>query len=201
MEKKRCVECNLPVGVPGLVVAMEQREHFALTRHTQTCDDCAAKLLAFIDQTAANSRHYRQCVNCIYCGHNIPIARLRFQIKDQQHRHVAICEKCYESLRDELLRKFPNIVSFIELEWHTRGMKQAARVPWPNGTFVRVHPEVKNRYAGQTGKIVGFRPLVQPWFGYEVVFVDGKRHFFHERDLQQVSTPDYQTTQLLKDVG
>ncbi|MGB9691996.1 MAG: hypothetical protein ACPL7D_07490 [Candidatus Sumerlaeaceae bacterium] len=197
---KRCAECNAPLAVPGLVVAMEQREHFALTRHTQTCDACAAKLLKFINETAAGSRHYRQCVNCIYCGHNLPITRLRFQIKDQQHRHVAICEKCYEALRDELLRRFPNIVSFIELEWQTRGIQKAARMPWPIGTYVRVHPELKNRYAGQIGKIVQFRPLVKPWFGYDVAFVDGTRHFFHERDLQQISTPDYPTMTQLKGV-
>lgn len=198
---KRCVECNLPVGVPGLIIAMEQREHFALTRHTQTCDACAEKLLEFIDRTAAGSRFYRQCVNCVYCGSNLPITRLRFQIKDKQHRHVAICEKCYGVLRDDLLRQFPNIVGFIEQEWQTRGLKKQMRLPWPNGSFVRVRAESRSRFAGQIGKIVGFRPLVQPWFGYDVIFVDGKRQFFHERDLEQVSTPDFDTTSKLKNVG
>ncbi|MCX7626490.1 MAG: hypothetical protein N2Z21_09810 [Candidatus Sumerlaeaceae bacterium] len=197
---KRCEECHLPVAVPGLIVAMEQREHFALTRHTQLCDECAKKLLDFIEKTAAGSRFYFQCVNCIYCGSNLPITRLRFQIKNQKHRHVAICEKCYEMLRDDLLRKFPKIVSFIELEWHTRGMKNSVRTPWPIGSFVRVRRESSSRYAGQTGKIVSFRPLQLPWFGYEVAFVDGNRHFYHERDLEQVSTPDFDTTSRLKDI-
>jgi len=198
---KRCAECNVPVSVPGLIVAMEQREHFALTRHTQTCDECAKKLLDFVEKTAAGSRFYFQCVNCIYCGSNLPITRWRFQIKNQKHRHVALCEKCYESLRDELIRRFPNIVNFIELEWHTRGMKNNVRTPWPIGSFVRVRPENRTRYAGQAGKIVGFRPLVLPWFGYDVVFEDGTRHFFHERDLVQITTPDFNTTSRLKDVG
>ncbi len=199
-EIKQCVECGERC-FPGLVIAMEQREHFALTRHTFGCDKCAGQLLQFIDQTAAGSRHYRQCVNCIYCGSNLPITRLRFQIKDQHHRHVAICEECYKAIRDEMLKRFPAIVGFIELEWQTVKNQKVVRTPWPMGSFVRVRSDSPTKYAGQTGKIVGFRPLSLPWFGYDVVFVDGKRHFYHERDLERLTTPDFETVNRFKDVG
>jgi len=201
MEVKRCIECRTPVAIPGVVIAMEQREHFALTRNTQMCDGCATRLLNFIDRTAAGSRHCHQCINCLYCGSNLPITRLHFQIKDQCHRHVAFCEKCYHMLHDDLMRQFPGIVEFIELEWRTRQLKALTPMPWPNGSFVRVRHDLHNHYAGQTGKVTGFRPLVQPWFGYDVVFVDGRHHFFHERDLVQVATPDFEITSRLKDVG
>jgi|GEM_PF-2425488 len=199
---KRCIECNVPIGVPGLIVAMEQREHFALTRHTYQCDNCAIKLLSFIDRTASGSRHYHQCVNCIYCGSNLPIARFRFQIKDHPMRHVAVCEACYNLLREDLLRDFPSLVGFIEQEWHTRGLKKNVRMPWQIGSYVRVRGSAgaAKRFTGQVGKIVGFRALVQPWYGYTVVFPDGKQQFFHERDLEQVATPDFETTSRLKNI-
>ncbi|GIX44755.1 MAG: hypothetical protein KatS3mg130_1163 [Candidatus Sumerlaea sp.] len=40
---KRCFECNAPLAQSGLIVAMEQREHFAITRHTEGCNRCAQK--------------------------------------------------------------------------------------------------------------------------------------------------------------
>lgn len=197
---KRCFECNAPLAQSGLIVAMEQREHFAITRHTEGCNRCAQNLLEFLRKWGSSSRYWNQCVDCAFCGGKLPIVRLRFQIKDVASRHLAICEKCYNAMRDQLILDFPNFVMFVELEWKTRGMKNQARTPWPNGTYVRVRPTA-TRYVGEVGKIAGFRCLVQPWFGYDVVFSNGKRHFFHERDLEIVSTPGYLEKRNLEQAG
>jgi hypothetical protein len=143
-------------------------------------------MLDYFERAASGSRFWRQCVDCVYCGHKLPIVRLRFQVKDHAHRHLAVCENCYDAMRDQLVRGFPNLVMFVEQEWQTRGMKSQSRVPHALGVTVRIRDHPGNRYSGMTGKVVAFRCLVQPWFGYEVGFPDGKRHFFHERDLYVV---------------
>lgn len=178
----RCVECSVPIAVPALVVAMEQRDHFALQRHTELCSNCALKVWGILEREAAESRHWRQSINCAYCGGKLPITRLRFDIPDRVHKHMAICETCYNKMRDALLRHVSNVVSFIEKEWQTPGRASTHRTAWPIGAQVQVKPSDK-RFGGQKGVIKRFRCLVQPWFGYDVLLETGVQHFFHERDL------------------
>jgi hypothetical protein len=178
----RCLECNHSIAFPGLLVAMEQREHFAMVRHTEICQICAPRMLDLLETAGAGSRHFRQSIDCAYCGSKLPITRLRFEIKDRPHRYIALCEKCYRSMRDDLMRRFPNFVSFIEKEWETLGAKSQKRVPWGSGTTVKI--KAAGRFHDLQGTVERFRPLVVPWFGYDVRFPDGQRHFFHERDLE-----------------
>jgi len=182
----RCVECNVPIAVPALVVAMEQRDHFALKRHTELCTNCALKVWTILEREGAESRHWRQSINCGYCGGKLPIARLRFDIPDRVHKHMAICEPCYNKMRDALLRNVSNLVSFIEKEWQAPGHTTTHRTAWPIGAQVQVKPSDK-RFGGQIGTIRRFRCLVQPWFGYDVLLESGVQHFFHERDLNLIT--------------
>ena len=177
----RCLECQHTMVTAGLLVAMEQREHFALKRNAEVCTPCALKLIRVLEKGAGQNKHWRQCVDCAFCGSKLPIARLRFQIKDHAHQHIAICENCYHTMREHLVG-FPNFVAFIEKEWQTRGAHAAKRTPWQNGAAVKVVAH-GNRFEGQIGLIEGFRCLVQPWFGYDVKLRNGLHHFFHERDL------------------
>ncbi|MGI8907295.1 MAG: hypothetical protein ACR2IE_12485 [Candidatus Sumerlaeaceae bacterium] len=110
-------------------------------------------------------------------------------MKTDYYDHIAICEKCYAGLRDDLLRFVSGIVGFFELEWNTGAAKSGKRLPYALSTPVKVKPHVP-RYHGMTGKIVSFRGLVQPWYGYEVVFDAGGHHFFHERDLEFPPSPE-----------
>jgi hypothetical protein len=182
----RCLECNGPVSAPGLLVAMEQREHFAMVRHAEVCTVCALRILPIFQKAGQNSMHWRQSVNCALCGHRYPIARLRFEIRDRAHLHIAICLECYEKIREHLL-KFSNFVGFFEKEWQTLKNKTSQRVPWAKGTMVRVRQSAGGKLAGQVGCVGDFRCLVQPWFGYNVRFNRGMQHFFHERDLELVN--------------
>src|ERR671913_432247 len=111
----QCVECSLSMIVPALVIAMEQREHFALQRNAEACADCSRKMYSPIERLIANSRFRHQSMQCAACG-NTPIMRLRFEI-DRCHAQVALCEPCYGKVRDDLLRAVPNTVSFLEKEW------------------------------------------------------------------------------------
>lgn len=189
----RCVECNLPVTQPSLVVAMEQRQHFALTRHVEMCVNCASRTFRLLEQKAHESRHWMQSLNCVYCGNNLPITRLRFEIGERIHKHMAICEHCYHAMRQDLLDCAPGMASFIEKEWQTPGQQLTHRMPWPVGSSVRVKKSDK-RFGGQYGIVRKFRGLVQPWFGYDVEFAHGVHHFFHERDLVHVETGESHTT-------
>jgi hypothetical protein len=183
-EAMRCLECNHPIVTPGLLVAMEQREHFAMVRHAEVCQTCAPKLLVYLEHRAAESRYWRQSIDCGYCGSKLPITRMRFEIKDYPHRYIAICEGCYKAMRDDLLMTNPQIVHFIEKEWETLGSKTQKREPWPRGTIVRVRAQ--GRFHQQNGYVDSHRLLQMPWYGYEVRFANGLHHFFHERDLQVV---------------
>jgi hypothetical protein len=183
----RCLECERPVGVAGLLVAMEQKEHFALMRHAEVCQHCAVRLLD-IFENFGTKRNFRQSLDCAYCGSKMAIARFRFEIKDHAHRHIALCEPCYKQMREHL-RDYPSVVGFVELEWQTAGKAGGKRLPWPNGSVVQASKRA-GRFAGQLGIVERFRPLVQPWFGYEVKLKSGVRHFFHERDLQLVTDGD-----------
>jgi hypothetical protein len=180
----RCLECGHPIVTPGLLVAMEQREHFAMIRHAEVCQTCAPKLLDYLERRAADSRYWRQSIDCGYCGSKMPITRMRFEIKDKPHRYIAICERCYREMRDDLLGSNPQIVNFIEKEWETLGTKNQKRIPWAPGTIVRVR--AAGRFHHHTGYVASHRILQVPWYGYEVRFAEGQHHFFHERDLQVV---------------
>lgn len=181
----RCLECSGPVSAPGLLVAMEQREHFAMVRHAELCTVCAMAILPVFKHAAEKSRFWHQSVNCAMCNSKFPIARLRFEIRDRAHLHIAVCQPCYETLRDDLVR-FSNFVGFIEKEWQSTKSKSGHRMPWPAASMVRVRQSSGHKLSGQVGCIESFRCLVQPWFGYTVRFSGGLRHFFHERDLEQV---------------
>lgn len=183
----RCLECERPLTLPGLQVAMEQKEHFALVRHAEICAVCALRALPVFQQAGSKSLYWRQSVNCALCGNKFPIARLRFEIPHHYSGHIALCETCYRKLRDDLMIKAPNTVGFIEKEWQTPHLAKAGtRLPLANGTQVRVK-RTQPRYAGQYGSITGFRGLVQPWYGYTVRLSGGISHFFHERDLEILS--------------
>jgi hypothetical protein len=182
----RCLECSGPISAPGLVVAMEQREHFAMVRHAEVCNVCALAILPVFKTAMQKSLHWRQSVNCFLCNSKLPIARLRFDIRDRVHLHIAVCQQCYEKLREDLL-KFSNFVGFFEKEWQTLKTKNAQRLPWPEHSSVRVRESSGHKLAGQIGCTESFRCLVQPWFGYNVRFSHGVRHFFHERDLELVN--------------
>jgi hypothetical protein len=177
----RCLECQHPMVTAGLLVAMEQREHFALKRNAEVCTPCALKLIRVLEKSVQQNKHWHQCVDCAFCGSKLPIARLRFQIKDHAHQHIALCENCYQSIREHLVG-FPNFVGFIEKEWQAKAGAGAKRAPWPTGAAVKVVAH-GNRFEGQLGLIEGFRGLVQPWYGYDVKLRNGIHHFFHERDL------------------
>lgn len=183
----QCVECNRTMSIAGLSMAMEQRQHFALVRNAEACQACAAKTYALIERVQ-NGRHtpgFHGALQCTHCHHGAPIIRLRFSLRDHCHDHVALCEKCYGTLRDDLLRNVPNIVSFLEKEWQTGAAQSGKRLPVPVNTRVVVKKHVA-RFHDMAGRIIGFRGLVQPWYGYEVEFDAGGHHFFHERDLEFV---------------
>lgn len=183
----RCLECNHTLTTASLLVAMEQREHFAMVRHAEICRLCAPKMLDLMEAAGAGSRFFRQSIDCAFCGSKLPITRLRFEIKDRPHRYIALCQECYRGMRMELVRAFPKFVTFIEKEWETVGTKGQARMPWPVGSAVRV--TAQGRFRNREGVVERFRPLVVPWFGYDVRFPDGQHHFFHERDLDAIRPP------------
>ncbi|MBX7245696.1 MAG: hypothetical protein K1X53_09355 [Candidatus Sumerlaeaceae bacterium] len=185
----RCLECHRTISIPSLVIAMEQREHFSLVRHTEVCAACTEKIYSIIHEHSKESRFLHQSMNCVLCNCNLPITRLRFDLKDRAHLHVSICEPCYRKMRDELLVAAPNMVSFIEKEWISRGMKSHTRTPWPINGTVKVRQNVA-RFGGHFGIIKNYRGLVQPWYGYDVRLDDGQRHFFHERDLDLTTMPN-----------
>ncbi len=178
----QCIECKHGMSVPALVLAMEQRQHFALVRNSEVCHDCAVKAVHIMQRHYPAGPGLRHSMECTFCSKASPIMRWRFQMKTDYHDHIAICEKCYATLRDDLLRYVPGIVGFFELEWNTGAAKSGKRLPFAIGTHVTVKSHVP-RYHGMPGKIVSFRGLVQPWYGYEVQFDAGGHHFFHERDL------------------
>lgn len=180
-----CLECNHPAVSPGLVIAMEQRQHVALERQAEVCQDCASKVYRMLNHAGHCSRYWSQCVNCALCGGKLPAIRLRFDLKHTGLRHIALCSKCYSQLRTEMLQAFPNLVSWVEKEWETTETS-ARRMPWARGTVVRVRPSAA-RYRDQVGVVESCRGLVQPWFGYDVRFDERHHHFFHERDLEPVS--------------
>lgn len=166
---------------------MEQREHFALVRHAEACDACSARILTVLQEAGQSSRYWRQSLNCGYCDSNLPIARLRFENAEKAgSQHIAICEKCYEVLRPEMLRAAPNMVTFMEKEWLTIKFHSRTRIPWPKGTIVKVVAP-GTRQHDKTGWVDTFRCLIQPWFGYTVRFEGGRIQFYHERDLERIS--------------
>jgi hypothetical protein len=174
----------------GLLVAMEQREHFAIVRHAEVCGTCALKIYTAIEKIGAASRYWNQSLNCGFCGNNFPILRLRFEVKDRVHKLIAVCEPCYLRHGRNLIVYGPNILAFIEKEWLTlKGINK--RTPFPNGLAVKVMAHTP-RYFGKTGCTISFRCLANPWFGYDVKFDDGSHHFFHERDLQPLASQSHQ---------
>ena len=179
----RCLECNIPLAAPSLVLAMEQREHFALQRHAEMCPRCALKLWEFLEKRNQNTPNWKQSINCAYCGHRLPVVRLRFEVGDRLHKHMAICETCYDVMRSELLGSTSNVVTFVEKEWQTPGHSgSTGRIPLPNGTAVRVKNHIP-KFGGTRGFVKSYRGLIQPWFGYDIQLEGGGHHFFHERDL------------------
>ncbi len=183
-----CLECNHPIMATGMHVAMEQREHFAIVRHAEMCQKCAVQMFDMLDKAVRSSRFMHQSIDCVFCGHKLPITRLRFEIKDRPHRYMALCETCYREMRRDLMMKFPNFVTFIEKEWDTGHGKGGQRMPWPVGSTVLV--KSAGKYHAKTGVIDRFRPLVVPWYGYDVKFPTGEHHFFHERDLDAAKPPE-----------
>lgn len=177
----RCLVCEHPMSVPGLQVAMEQREHFASIRHVEFCYACASKMQVIFEARGADSHYWRQSLDCAFCGKH-PIARFRFEVKDHPHRHIPVCQECYKVLRDDLVNDFAALVGFIDQEWCATGQLGNKRLPWPNGTTVIVR-RGGGKDVGHIGLVESFRGLVQPWFGYDVRFADGHHHFFHERVL------------------
>jgi hypothetical protein len=165
------------------MLAMEQSQHFALIRQAQTCQHCADKAIHVLETHFPPGPGIRHSMQCTFCGKGNPIMRWRFQMKTSYHDHVAICKDCYATLRDGLLRQVPGIVGFLELEWNTGVAKAGKRLPYAMQTPVVIKKHVP-RFHGMTGKIISFRGLVQPWYGYEVQFDAGGHHFFHERDLE-----------------
>jgi hypothetical protein len=89
-------------------------------------------------------------------------------------------------MRDDVVQHFPNFVTFVEKEWEMQGAQGQKRAPWPRGSTVRV--KSAGRFHDHSGVVEAFRCLVIPWFGYDVRFEDGQRHFFHERDLSLVES-------------
>ena len=96
---------------------MEQRQHFAMVRHTEFCQGCAQKILKVFQRAGEGGRYWHQSMNCAYCNSKLPISRLRFEIKDVCSQHVAVCEPCYRTLRDELIRSFAGLVTFVEKQF------------------------------------------------------------------------------------
>lgn len=185
----QCIECKHSISVPSMVLAMEQSQHFALIRHEQACSNCATKAVQILAKHYPAGPGIRHSMECTFCSKASPIMRWRFQMKTDYHDHVAICNQCYTTLRDDLLRYVPGIVGFLELEWNTGHAKSGKRLPYPLGTMVTVKKHVP-RYHGMSGHIMSFRGLVQPWYGYEVKFEAGGHHFFHERDLDFPPAPE-----------
>jgi len=179
----QCVECSRPITVAGLVMAMEQRQHFALVRNAEACRDCATIAYRTVCQGRKCHQSLHGALECTLCGKGAPIMRLRFNVGDHFNDHVAICESCYAGMRDDLLRRVPNIVGFLEKEWQTGAAQSGKRLPVAVNTPVTVQKHVP-RFHDMHGRILGFRGLVQPWYGYEVQFDAGGHHFFHERDLE-----------------
>ncbi len=132
-----CLECNHPAHPPGSTIAMEQRQHLALERHVEICLNCATNLYRMLNQAGHCSRYWNQCVNCALCGGELPAMRLRFEMRHTGSRQLALCSKCYGSLRSDLLQHFPNLVTWVEKEWETTE-GYARKMPWPKGTVVRV---------------------------------------------------------------
>ena len=185
----QCIDCKHSISVPSLVLAMEQSQHFALVRNAETCQNCATKAIHVLEKHYPPGPHIHHSMQCTFCGKGNPIMRWRFQMKTNYHDHVAICNTCYGTLRDDLLRHVPGIVGFLELEWNTGAAKAGKRLPYAVGTSVSVKAHVP-RYHGMHGRIMSFRGLVQPWYGYEVQFDGSGHHFFHERDLDFPPSPE-----------
>lgn len=190
----QCTECGHSLMAPSLLVAMEQRQHVALVRNAEACNHCAGKMYDVIDRHRPHLHAPHCSLECTMCCKNSPIMRLRFDVRDRCHAHIAVCEKCYSGMRDELLRVVPGIVGFIEKEWNTGAAKDGKRLPYAVGTRVRVKSHVP-RWHGTTGRIASFRGLVQPWFGYDVRFDGSGHHFFHERDLEFLGNEDHTGSQ------
>jgi len=187
----QCIECKHAISVPALQLAMEQRQHFALVRNGEVCAHCAMKAVKVLAHHHPISPALRHSMECTYCGIASPIMRWRFQMKTDYLDHIAMCEKCYGVVRDDLLRQVPGMVGWFELEWNTGVAQSGKRLPYAIGTNVRVKNHVP-RFHGMQGHIMSFRGLVQPWYGYEIKFDNPPgHHFFHERDLEFGSTDEH----------
>ena len=182
----RCIECSRQIVSPSLVAAMEQSKHFALTRNCEACDYCAEKSYAVIERHRPHTRDHINTMECTYCNKGNPIMRLRYDIikgtNTRTHVQFALCEPCYGTIRDEILRVSPELVGFLEKEWNTGVAQKGKRLPWPPMSPVIVKAHVC-KFHDMKGRVLSFRGLVQPWYGYEVQFDSGGHHFFHERDL------------------
>ncbi len=178
----QCLECRHPTSHPGLVVAMEQRQHLALERQAEVCPECAGPFYSCLKEAGQGSRYWSQCVNCALCGARMPAMRLRFELRGMGLKHVALCSGCYNGVRRELMRPYPNVIAWVDKEWDTTD-QAARRLPWPAGTVVRVLHHA-TRFRDRVGVVQSCRGLVQPYFGYEVSFDETRHHFFHERDLE-----------------
>lgn len=180
----RCLECSQAMTNWSLLVAMEQREHFAMVRHAEVCASCALRMYPAFERLGVSSRYWHQTLDCAYCGNKMPIVRFRFEVKDRINKYFAMCDKCYIVIGKSVVPYAPNTITFIEKEWLTLQGKQK-RMPWSNGTPVKIMAKTP-RFFGKTGTTQSFRCLAHPWYGYDVSLPDGSHHFFHERDLQPV---------------
>lgn len=189
----KCVECSRQIISPALVAAMEQSNHFALTRNCEACDTCARRSYEVLKRHQPHRTGFINTMECNYCGKGSPIMRLRYDItvglNSRTHEQFALCEPCYGTVRDELLRASQELVGFLEKEWNTGMAKAGKRLPWPTSSRVMIKHHV-GKFHDMTGRIVAFRGLVQPWFGYDIEFDAGGHHFFHERDLQLMENSD-----------